>query len=326
LLQASVFNYKRLDILRDLSGHPSKKLLSFDFAQNFFFQFRVSRYTTRHNQTSEKKVFVVWICSELLFSISSVSIYYSVQSDIRVKCYCHLNLLRASIFDFERLDILRHTIGHLSKKLLSFEFSQNICFQFWVSQYLTGLNSTSELKVIAFLICSVLLFWISSDSIYYGTQSDIRVKCYCRLNLLRAFVFNFEHLDILRDSIGHPSKKSLSFEFAQNICFQFWASQCITGLNPTSELKVIIVRICSELLFSNSSVTIYFRTQSDIRVKSYCHLNLLGTSVFNLEHLDILRDTIGHPRKNLLSFEFSQCFCFQFRACQYITGHNRTSE
>ena len=59
------------------------------------------------------------------------------------------------------------------------------------------------------------MFPITSVSIYFGTQSDIRVKVCCCLNLLRYSVFNYERLDILRDSIGHPSKNLLSFEFAQ---------------------------------------------------------------------------------------------------------------
>ena len=48
-------------------------------------------------------------------------------------------------------------------------------------------------------------FSITSVSIYYGTQSDIRVKIYCRLNLLIASVLNYERLDIPRETIGHPS-------------------------------------------------------------------------------------------------------------------------
>jgi len=55
------------------------------------------------------------------------------------------------------------------------------------------------------------------------------------MNLVRASTFNFERLDILRDSIGHPSKKLLSFEFAESFNIQFRASRCITGLNQTSE-------------------------------------------------------------------------------------------
>ena len=141
-----------------------------------------------------------------------------------------------------------------------------------------------------------LLFSISCISIYYGTQSYIRVKNYCRLNLLRSSVFNLERHDILRDSIGYPSKKLLSFD------------------------------ICSELLFSILSVSIYYETQSYIRVKSYCVLHLLRASVFNFERLDILRDSIGNPSKKLLSFEFDQSFRSQFRACRYITGLNQTSE
>ena len=47
------------------------------------------------------------------------------------------------------------------------------------------------------LICLKFRHSISSISIYYGTQSNIRVKTCCRLNLLRALVFNFERSDIL---------------------------------------------------------------------------------------------------------------------------------
>ena len=66
-------------------------------------------------------------------------------------------------------------------------------------------------------------------------------------------------------------------------------------------------------------------TQSDIRIKIYCRLNLLRASIFNYERMDILRDIIGHLSKKLLSFEFAQTLCFQFRASRYTTGHNKTS-
>ena len=143
-LRASVFYYERLDILWDTIGHTIQKLLSFEFAQSFHFQLRASRYPAGHNWTSEWKVIVIWICSELLFSITSVSIYYRTQSDIRVKSYCRLNFLRASVFNYERPDILQDSIGHPSKKLLSFEFSQRFYFQLRASRYITGLNRTSE--------------------------------------------------------------------------------------------------------------------------------------------------------------------------------------
>jgi len=55
------------------------------------------------------------------------------------------------------------------------------------------------------------------------------------LNYLRASVVQFERLDILRDSIRHPSKKLLSFEFAQSFGIQVRASRYITTLNQTTE-------------------------------------------------------------------------------------------
>ena len=131
-------------------------------------------------------------------------------------------------------------------------------------------------------------------------------------------IFNFELLDLLRDSITHPSQMLLSFEFAQSLCFQFRASQYITGLIRSSELKVIASCIFYELLFSITSVSIYYGTQSDIRVNSYCCLHFLRASIFNFDHLDILRDSIENPSQYLLSFEFTRSFCFQFRASWYM--------
>ena len=188
-----------------------------------------------------------------------------------------------------------------------------------------GLNRTSELKFIVFWISNELSFSITSVSIYYGTQSDIRVKIYCLLNLLRAFVFNYERLDILRDTIGHPSKNLLSFEFAQSFCFQFRASRYIKGLNRILVLKVLVVCICYELLFSTSSISIYYGTLSDIWVKIYYRLNFLRSSVLNFERLDILRDSIGHTSKKLLQFEFPMSFHFQLQTSRYILGLNQTS-
>ena len=165
----------------------------------------MSWYITGLNRTSELKFIVVCICSELIYSISSVSIYSGIQSKIQVQSYCRLNLLRASVLNFECLDILRDSIEHPSKKLLLLEFSHSFCIQFLTSQYITGLNGIFELKLIVVWICSQLLNSVSSDSVYYVTQSDIGVESYCRFNLLRASVFNFERLDILQDSIAYPS-------------------------------------------------------------------------------------------------------------------------
>ena len=181
-----------------------------------------------------------------------------------MKCYCLLTLHKSLVFYFECLDILQDSIGNPSKKLLPFEFAWIFRFWLWVSQYIIGLNRTFEKKVIGIWICLDPPFLISSILIYYWIQSNIRVKSYRFLNLLRS----------------------------------------------------IILILC---------VSIYNESQSDIRVKSYCRLNFLRASVFNLEHLDILRDTIEHPSKKEFSFEFASNFHFPFRVPRYITGLNRTS-
>ena len=67
--------------------------MSFELSQSFGIRFRASRYITGLNQTSVSK------------------------------SYCRLNLLIASTFNFERLDVMLDLIRHLSKKLLSFEFA-----------------------------------------------------------------------------------------------------------------------------------------------------------------------------------------------------------
>ena len=74
------------------------------------------------------------------------------------------------------------------------------------------------------------------------------------------------------------------------------------------------------------SISIYYGTQSDNRVKSYYRLILLRASILNIERLDIQRETIGQPSKMLLSIDIAQNFCSEFRASRYSTEHNRTYE
>ena len=142
--KASAFNSNCLDIFSDTIEHPSKKLFWFAFAWSFRIQFRVSWYITELNLTSGSEVIVVWIYKELPFSISRVSIYYGTLSDIRVKSYCPLNLVRASVLNSKRPDIFMDTIEHPSKKLFWYAFARSFYIQFWASRYIIGLNQTSE--------------------------------------------------------------------------------------------------------------------------------------------------------------------------------------
>jgi len=202
-----VFNFECLDILGPQIGHPCEKLWPFEFLESF------------------------------RCSVSSVLMYYAPESDIWVKSYDNLKFMRVSIiqfrasryimrinrkpewkvmtiwisrelllFNFKRLDILCALIGHRSEKLWPFEFLERFRGS------------------------------ISSMSIYYFPESDIRVKSHGHLNFLRASIakfresryimrlnwtseskvmtistswelplFNFERLEILYGWIGNSS-------------------------------------------------------------------------------------------------------------------------
>jgi len=190
--QLPLFNFERLDMWCAWMGHPSEKLWPLEFLESF------------------------------LCSISSVSICYALESDLRVKSYDHLNFSRASgvplwsslyvmhlnrtsewkvitiwisrellLFNFERLDLLYAWIEPPSDKLLPFKFFESFH-------------------------CSIL-----SVSIYYALESDLRVKSYDHLN------------------------------FSRVSGVQFRASRFVMHLNRTFEWKVITIWISRELLLFN---------------------------------------------------------------------------
>ena len=144
------------------------------------------------NWTSEWKVISIWIFSELpLFnfehldmsfswigppcekflpfeflessccSISSVSMCDAPELHIRVKSYDHINFSRISVVNFEHLHTLSAWIGPPCEKLWPFEFLESFRFS------------------------------ISSVSIYYAPESDIRVKSYDHLHFDWALVVIF---------------------------------------------------------------------------------------------------------------------------------------
>ena len=113
------------------------------------------------DHTFELKVMAVWICPELPWSISRVSIYDARESDIRVKIYSHLNFSRASVV------------------------------QFSVSPYIISVDHTFKSKVMAVWICWELPCSISRVSIYDARESDIRVKGFSHFNFSRASVVQF---------------------------------------------------------------------------------------------------------------------------------------
>ena len=169
-----------------------KSYENLNFSRAFVTQFQASRYIIRMNRTFEWKVMTLWSSRELLLSnserldilfawighpseklwpfefpesfccsISSISIYYLLESDIRVKSYDHLNFSRDSVVQFQAS---RYTMR------LNWTPSQNL----WPFELLESFR------------CSIL-----SVSIYYAPESDIWVKSYDHLNFSRASVFQF---------------------------------------------------------------------------------------------------------------------------------------
>ena len=138
--------------------------------------------------------------------------------------------------------------------------------------------------------------------------------------------FNSVRLDILVACIEPPAEKLSPLEFLELF-------RCII-----------------------SCVSIYYAPESNLRVKSYDHLNFTRASVvqfrvslyvmrldrtfelnvmtiwisqelplFNFKPLDILCARIGHPCEKLWPFEFLESFRCLFRAYRYIVSLNRTS-
>ena len=238
-----IYNVHELDL----------RVKSFDhlhFSSASVVKFRASDMWCAWIGLPSEKLWPFQFLESFLFSISNVSIYYAPESDLCVQSYDHLNFSRASVV------------------------------QLRTSQYILRLNRTSVWKV--------LTIWISRE----------------------LPLFNYERHDMWCAWIGHPSEKLLAFEFFQSfrcsilcvsICdapeldlrvnsfdhlnfsrapvVQFRASRYIMRLNLTSVWTVISIWISREFLLFNFSVSIYYVPESDLRFKSYVHLNFSRASV-----------------------------------------------
>jgi len=195
------------------------------------------------------------------------------------------------------LDILYYRIGHP-------------CVMLWPLEFLVSFH------------CSIL-----SVSIYHVPESDIRVKSYDHLNCSRASVvplwasrylmrlnrtsvwkvmtiwisrelplLNFKRLNISCAWIGPPSEKLWSFEFLES--FRCWILSVSIYYAPESDLRV---KSYDHLNFSRASV-VQFRASRYIILPnraSVCNVMTIGIScelpLFNLERLYILCAWIGPP-------------------------------
>jgi len=119
---------------------------------------------------------------------------------------------------------------------------------------------------------------ISRVSICYGLQSNIKFRTYGHFNFPGESVFNFWNLYIFWESIGHSIQKLWQFKFARRFFVQFWESWYVMGRNRTFELRLIVIWICPKLPCRISSIAVYVGSQSNIRVDSYSGLNMLQLS------------------------------------------------
>ena len=161
LLRSFVFNFEGLDIWCTWIGHPSEKLMPFEFLERF--------------------------CHWIL----SVSIYNRRRPYIWIKSYGRLNLQRASIFNFKGLDIWSTESDIRVKSYSHLNFSRASDVQFWASQYIIGVDHTFESKVMVVWVCKELSCSMSTVSIYDARESDIRVKRYSHLNFSSAYDVSF---------------------------------------------------------------------------------------------------------------------------------------
>jgi len=162
--------------------------------------------------------------------------------------------------------------------------------------------------------------------IYYGPQSNIRVKTFARRNSPESSMLKFEPRDIFLALFGDPVEKLWSFEFAMGFIFIQRASQQIMSLDRASESNIMVVRIFVGIPFLLSSVMIYYGPRSDIPVKTFARRNSPESSILNFERSDRLLSLFEHPVEKLLSFVFVMGFIFILRASQYIMRFDRASE
>ena len=246
-----LFNLNRLDILCSWIWPSCEKLWPFELLKSF------------HS------------------SISSVSISYAPESDLKVKSYDHLNFSRASVVQFRASRYIMCQYRTSKWKVMTLWIAEELkFFNFECLDILCASIWPPSEKLWPFELLKSIHCSITSVLIYYAPQSDPRVKSYDHLNFSRPSVvefrasryimclnriselkvmtiwisrdiplFNFERLDILCAWIWPP-------------CEKLWPFELLKGFR------------CSI-----SSVSIYYAPKSDIRVKSYVHLNFSRASI-----------------------------------------------
>jgi len=151
--ELSLFKIEHLDILCGWIGRPSEKLWPFELLKSFN-------------------------CS-----ISIVSIYYALESDLRVKSYDHLNFSKASVIQFlASWYIMRLNLTSVRKVLIIWISRELPLFNFVRLDIVCTWIGPRSWKLWPFEFLESFRCSISSISIYYAAESDLRVKSYDHLN------------------------------------------------------------------------------------------------------------------------------------------------
>jgi len=134
------------------------------------------------------------------------------------------------MINFERRDRLLALFGDPVEKLWSFVFARGLIYFHRASQQIMSLDRASESNVMVIRIFVGIPFLLSSAMIYYGPQSDIRVKTFARKNSCGSTMLNYERRDRLLALFGDPMETLWSFVYAMGFIFILRASQQIMSL------------------------------------------------------------------------------------------------
>jgi len=239
-------NYERLDILCPKFGHPCEKLWPFEFLESF------------------------------RCAISSISIYYIPNSNIRAKSYEHSNFSRASVVQFQ------------------------------ASRWVMYANRTSVWKVMTIQISWVLPLYnferldILCPSIQTSVWKVMTIRITRELPM-----FNFKHLDELCPRIGHLCEKLWPFKYLE--CFRCAISSVSMSYVRESD---IFAKRYDHLNFSSASIvqlraSRYIMSQNRTSVWKFMTIRISRVlPLCNFKRLDELCPKFGHPCETLWPFEF----------------------
>ena len=263
-----LFIFQHVDISWASDIHPSQKLWLFKFAASFRVQFQAPNILCAWIRHPSEKLWPFKFLESFRCSFWSMSIYQGPHTYTRVKSYGCLNLPRASVFNFERLNILCAWIGHPSEILWPFEFLKSFRGSFSSVSIYHGPHIYTRVKSYGCLNYPRASCWVSSVSIYYAPKSEIQVKYYDIWISWELLLFIFERLDILGASHTQTSQKLWLCEFVESIRVEFQASRYILCLNQRSEWNVMTIEFLESFRCSFASVLIYHGPHTYTRFKS----------------------------------------------------------